>query len=397
MSKLFIRCGDNLMHRYLAWLLIVVIVTVGIKSDLVYAEEDNWNVEYTLGLGSEYVIGEKPDEYRVVAQFGQEVNFGMELAAGKSSSPNRFKKTFTITMPTVLYNYITEDGSSPIEWMAECGDTEITECGYLLEEAALAANTNATGSNATGSNAAGSNAAKSYASKSNAAAAGKNNDFEMYTFELQFVEELRNAENPQSIKFEDTDFAISFASPFLMAMEYCVTQDGNDCEITMIMPGVRLPESVLTEQPGSGSWNTEWFLLINGIEQDKEEGDVLIGIGDTVEFVFEIADAGPRPVNRFSDKFEITMPEELYNLVTDHGKVPIQWPKSVLNTDEGSEYNQLFAEPDITADDNGNLVITLKFAEFFRRGALKSGADIVEANCRFNFKSRSFAKIDIWY
>lgn len=120
-------------------------------------------------------------------------------------------------------------------------DTDLTECGYLLEEIISDQADEATGSNATTSNARLKSISK--ATDSNANAKG----LEMYTVQLRFVEELRGISDLSVVEIERTEIVLTFTSPFETGLTYTCVQNGNNCVINVeqVNTSILAPNSLL--------------------------------------------------------------------------------------------------------------------------------------------------------
>lgn len=179
------------------------------------SSKSNWTVEYALSMDDGIPLADADGTTQVIAAAGESVNFEMLLMADKGLSKSRFKETFDIYIPDEIYDFITLDGQLFQDgWI----DSEITECGYLLEQY-------------NSDKASASNASASNADKHSDLASDSNFKNRVHKVSLRFVEELRKAETPLDVEIEDVSGIFTFTVPEDMILS--VIQTGNDCRISM--------------------------------------------------------------------------------------------------------------------------------------------------------------------
>ena len=218
MKRKMMVASRNSIRRYVAWLLVFTTLFACVNpATLAYsAEEKNWEVEYWLETEEGIPLATEGDGIQLAIKENDSVAIGMMLTEGRKKSARRFGESFHIYMPEKLYDLITENGENPIEGFLE---SELATEGYLLEAAdryvGEATGSNASASNATGSNATGSNTTEEG----------------VYKLTFRFAEDLRKADDPKTIEVEDTEGKLFFTAPENALLT--LTQEGNDCRITM--------------------------------------------------------------------------------------------------------------------------------------------------------------------
>lgn len=219
----------------LIWLLLCIILVTGLPFPALVssARSSNWNVDYSLGVDGEFLIPEVAGEHSVYIEAGGQIDLKIELAAKKEYGKRRFQEIFSVTMPELLYDDMTNGGTTPLEMLmvTEGNGADLTECGYLLEEVRSDQTTEATGSNARTDYATAGNALKGHgkATDSNVNAGG----LAMHRVQLRFAEELRNESDPEEVELDGADIVLTFTSPFETGLIYTCKQTGNNCEITV--------------------------------------------------------------------------------------------------------------------------------------------------------------------
>lgn len=231
------RKRTGLISSYLIWLLLCMILVSGFRfpAFVASARSSNWNIDYSLGIDGEFLIPEVEGEHFVYIESGEQISLKIELEAKNEQEKKRFQEIFSITMPEVLYHDITDGGVIPLEMLmvTEGTDTDLTECGYLLEEIRSGQADEATGSNATTSN----TWLKSFIKATDSNVNNVNNinakELEMYTVQLRFVEELRDIPDLSDAEFERAEIVLTFTSPFETGLTYTCVQNGNNCVINV--------------------------------------------------------------------------------------------------------------------------------------------------------------------
>ncbi|MGL5435137.1 MAG: Spy0128 family protein [Lachnospiraceae bacterium] len=209
------------MRRYLAWLLSIIMVwgTVTPGLTATASTDRNWDVEYAFGTDEGIPLTSDDGGMRIHAKAGETITFYMTLLERSTRGRSRFQKEFHMYLPDELYESMTEKGDVFEDgWL----ESDLTECGYLMEaDLDTATTSNATANNSTVRNATGSNAL-----------ADNENKIIFY-----FTEELKKSKNPASIEIEEAVGTVDFCLEKDMIL--VLTQDGNDCRITIEEPVLR--------------------------------------------------------------------------------------------------------------------------------------------------------------
>ena len=371
MKEIFKRFNKKIMKRQTAWLLIMVMVITCVNpaTFALAAKNNSWSVNWTAE-----VDGDAVETYKNQASFyveeGQAVNFILELMEENIDNPNRFKETFEISLPEYLYDLITEDGESPIDWE--------TMSDFLLE--AVEEDVKATDSNArairrymvgTSSNATSSNANK---------ATDSNSRSTMRTIKLRFNKELRSEESPETMELGDAVHSnLAFVAPEDMVL--ICTQKNNTYEIKMV-PVASASDALLKPLMSTDSWDVTWEFMINGVKQEEGE-DIIVDIGDVVKFNFNIQlKEGEKP--NYNDTFNLTMPTKMYDIIGD-----FTWHQ-LTGYDKLS--HDLFTST--VSERDQQTIITISFAEYFNGGE-GNNIKVTTANSDFGFTSKE--KVTISY
>lgn len=207
------------VNRAIAWLMTTVMLCGIINpAVLVFAESDNWNVEYEFRMDDDIPVASEDGAVRIDVHAGESVAFDMTLMEGRNFGSSRFREQFSLYIPEELYDVMAEDGQ-----LFENGwlESAVTEGDFLMER--LTAETG----KATGSNASSSNASTSDAAVNNGS--GEQLKDGVYKVTLGFVEELRKAGKPADIRIEETTGSLSFVVPEDMTL--VIRQEGNDCRL----------------------------------------------------------------------------------------------------------------------------------------------------------------------
>ena len=77
----------------------------------------------------------------------------------------------------------------------------------------------------------------------------------------------------------------------------------------------------------NNSWNVNWTAEVDGevVESHDNETNFYVEEGQTVDFIMELMEDNVDNTDRFDEKFEIILPEYIYNILTDNGECPIDW------------------------------------------------------------------------
>ena len=339
---------------YIAWLLVVVMVITCVNpaTFALAAKNNSWNVNWTAEVDSD-TIETYDNQASFYVEKGQGVNFKLELMEEDIDDPDRFKETFEISLTEYLYDLITENEESPIDWKMMSD--------FVLE--AVGEDVKATDSNAN-------------------KATDSNSRTRMHKIKLQFNKELRSEEHAETIELEDVVHSdLTFVAPEDMVL--ICTQKKNTYEIKMV-PAASASDALL--KGGTDNWDVEWTVEIEGKEVVDGE-PVIVEQGEKVTTILRISSITTAE-DRYDDTFTVSIPGYLYNLITDNGTHPIQWPQTTVNKDN----KELFDKPEIAEGEDGTRTYTLKFAPFFRDRKDISTA-INDADSSFSFTSDKEIKI----
>ena len=362
MKEIFEKANKKIMKRQIAWLLVVVMVITWVNpaTFVLAAKNNSWNVNWAAEVDGA-AIETYDNQAKFYVEEGQEVNFVLKLIEENIDDPDRFKETFEISLPEYLYDLITEDGESPIDWK--------TMSDFLLE--AVEEDEKATGSNArairkntvgTSSNATVSNAKRATESNSRSI---------IRKITLRFNKELRSEENAETIELGNAVHSnFTFVAPEDMVL--ICTQKKNTYEIKMV-PAASASDALLKPLINTDSWNVEWDFLINGVKKNAGE-DIDIKIGDKVEFKF-----GLKPKNNYpdlNDTFKIEMPKDMYEIIKDD----FTWSK--FDTPSGL---MEALEKTVSGEDPQKIMIS--FTDRFKEAVALGNLAVEYAGCEFGFTS----------